>query len=241
MGTPPWWQPVPSALRIQSTVALVSRRVCGERRKESHSCRANRAIYGLLRRTKRAMSSSRGGFRWTNPAARYSVVGRLPPTTQMQLAKDVLEMVLDRVFADHQARGDFSIRQSVGDQLEHLELACSEILRRLVGHVGRRWLATSLELLEDAGRHAIDRSRSRLLLEEESVGCANRCQAQTRDPSGDARGQRPSKGVDGLSHEARVTPRQPEPRERRAKPPRLHQAHVSRYLAARWPNIAFVR
>jgi hypothetical protein len=47
----------------------------------------------------------------------------------MELAQDVLEVVLDRVLADNQSARDLSVGQSVGHQLEHLQLARGEIMR----------------------------------------------------------------------------------------------------------------
>ena len=57
-------------------------------------------------------------------------------------------MAVHRVFAENEARGDVAIGQSLGDEIEHLQLTSAQIAERAVRRFGGKRRARVAELLE---------------------------------------------------------------------------------------------
>ena len=68
------------------------------------------------------------------PAARHG----LSPVVHVELAKDVLQVLLDRARGDHQPVGDRLVREPFAQQAEHFQLALGEPFQGLSRCLGRR-------------------------------------------------------------------------------------------------------
>src|SRR5512133_1320735 len=70
------------------------------------------------------------------------------PRGKPQFAKDVRDVTVDGVLAEHEALGDIAIRETLCHQIEHLQLAPAQVTERGAGQLGRKRRIRLAELRE---------------------------------------------------------------------------------------------
>src|SRR5512144_1638055 len=70
------------------------------------------------------------------------------PRGKPQFAKDVRDVTVHGVLAEHEARGDIAIREAFSDQIEHLQLAPAQVTERGASQLGRKRRIRLAELHE---------------------------------------------------------------------------------------------
>jgi len=60
------------------------------------------------------------------------------PRAGLQLRQQVAHVRLDRLLREEESHSDLAVHEAVGDQLEHLDLACGRLLLELLQGAGER-------------------------------------------------------------------------------------------------------